>query len=106
MAREYSGLSHPTGASDRQSTRSQAGSIEVQIIFGETDLRVRIRDDGRGIDDATLATGAPGRWGLKGMQERAHRIGARLDIWSRPGAGTEIERSPGGVEARSHGEGV
>ena len=70
---------------------AQAGSIEVQIIFGEADLRVRVRDDGRGIDDATLATGAPGRWGLKGMQERAQRIGARLDIWSRPGAGTEIE---------------
>jgi signal transduction histidine kinase len=25
------------------------------------------------------------------MRERAAKIGARLDIWSRPGAGTEIE---------------
>jgi hypothetical protein len=32
------------------------------------------------------------------MQERAERIGAKLDIWSRLGAGTEIElRLPGQI---------
>jgi len=25
------------------------------------------------------------------MRERAERIGARLKVWSRPGAGTEVE---------------
>jgi hypothetical protein len=32
------------------------------------------------------------------MRERARRIGATLDVWSRPGAGTEIElKIPAGL---------
>jgi signal transduction histidine kinase len=32
------------------------------------------------------------------MRERAQRLGAELDIWSEPGAGTEIElRIPGSI---------
>jgi len=71
---------------------ASAQSIELQVIYGETDLRLRIRDDGRGLDEKILATGSPpGHWGLQGMQERAHQLGGRLDVWSRPDAGTEIE---------------
>ena len=32
-----------------------------------------------------------GHWGLPGVRERAKRIGARLKLWSEPGAGTEAE---------------
>jgi nitrate/nitrite-specific signal transduction histidine kinase len=32
-----------------------------------------------------------GHWGMTGMKERASRIGAKFDIWSTPGAGTEVE---------------
>lgn len=32
-----------------------------------------------------------GHWGLTGMQERAQRIGAKMQLWSRPGSGTEIQ---------------
>jgi hypothetical protein len=32
-----------------------------------------------------------GHWGLKSMRERAGRLGAELEVWSEPGAGTEIE---------------
>ena len=28
---------------------------------------------------------------MPGMRERAQKIGAHLDVWSRPGAGTEVE---------------
>jgi signal transduction histidine kinase len=35
--------------------------------------------------------GRPGHYGLTGMRERAKALGGRLVIWSRPGAGTEID---------------
>lgn len=71
---------------------ADARSIEVQIIYEGEALRIRIRDDGVGIDSATLESGSRlGHWGLQGMRERAQHIGGRLEIWSRAGAGTEIE---------------
>ena len=35
----------------------------------------------------------PGHWGLPGVRERAQQIGAKLDIWSEAGAGTEVQLS-------------
>lgn len=68
-----------------------ASRIEVEIIYLRAGLRLRIRDDGCGIDAAILETGRPDHWGLHGMRERAKKIRAKLDIWSRRDAGTEIE---------------
>lgn len=69
-----------------------AQRIEVEIAYEPGGLRLRLRDDGRGIDAPLLqAGGRPGHWGLRGMHERAERIGARLAIWTRAGSGTEIE---------------
>jgi signal transduction histidine kinase/ligand-binding sensor domain-containing protein len=66
--------------------------IEVEITYGPTNLRLRCRDNGRGMSRERLEAGSPaGHWGITGMKERASRIGAKLDIWSTPGAGTEIE---------------
>jgi signal transduction histidine kinase/ligand-binding sensor domain-containing protein len=65
--------------------------VELEIAYDPRQFRLRIRDDGRGIDDEILASGRAGHWGMQGMRERALRIGAHLDIWSRPGAGTEVE---------------
>jgi signal transduction histidine kinase len=40
------------------------------------------------------------------MRERAEQIGARLDIWSELGAGTEVElRIPGGIAYGTEGSG-
>ncbi len=66
-------------------------------------FRLRIRDDGKGIDAEVLQQGErTGHLGLPGMRERAKRIGGQLDVWSEPGAGTEIELSiPGPVAYRS-----
>jgi signal transduction histidine kinase len=74
------------------SRHAHATAIELQCIFASGALRVRIRDDGVGFDvnDASVAA-RPGHWGLKGMKERAASIGAKVEIWSRSGAGTEIE---------------
>lgn len=69
-----------------------ASLIEVEIRYDEDQLRVRIRDDGKGIDSEILkAGGQSGHWGIPGMRERAQRIGSRLDFWSEMGAGTEVE---------------
>lgn len=77
---------------------AQANKIEADIIYGERLLRLRIRDDGRGIDPKLLDAGRDGHWGLPGMRERAEQIGALLDIWSQLGAGTEVDlRIPSSV---------
>jgi nitrate/nitrite-specific signal transduction histidine kinase len=52
-----------------------------------------VRDNGKGIDEHVLRTGRDGHWGLSGMRERAQRIGAGFHVWSRAGAGTEVELS-------------
>jgi signal transduction histidine kinase len=77
---------------------SGATRIEVGVEREARRLRVRVRDDGKGIDPAVLRAGRDGHWGLSGMRERSERIGGRLRVWSRPGAGTEVELSvPGHV---------
>ena len=71
---------------------SRAKQIEVEIRYGVRELRLRIRDDGAGIDPEVLERGArSGHWGLPGVRERAKLIGARLDFWSEAGAGTEVQ---------------
>ena len=71
---------------------SQASRIEAEVRYDKRKLRLRIRDDGKGIDQKIMAEGArAGHWGLPGARERATRIGARLDFWSEAGAGTEVE---------------
>jgi len=78
---------------------AHARRIEVEFTYEEALFRLRIRDDGSGIDPSVLDQGnRPGHWGLAGMRERAKRIGAQLEVWSQPGAGTEIELSiPGAI---------
>ena len=72
----------------------EASQIEAAIRYEDRLFRLRVRDDGRGIDPKILkAGGRTGHWGLTGMRERAKRIGGHLDIWSRTGAGTEVELS-------------
>jgi len=78
---------------------AQATRIEVEVGYAPTELRVRIRDNGRGIPDEVLQAGKrAGHWGLPGMTERATWMRARLAVWSKLGAGTEVElRVPGSV---------
>jgi signal transduction histidine kinase len=84
---------------------SQARQIEAEIRYDQAQLRLRIRDDGKGIDPKVLQEGGrAGHWGLPGIRERAKQIEARLDIWSEAGAGTEVELTvPASVAyAKSH----
>ena len=69
-----------------------ARRIEVEIHYEKRQLRVRVRDDGQGIDLQTLKAGRrQGHHGLPGMRERAEVVGGKLAIWSERNAGTEIE---------------
>jgi ligand-binding sensor domain-containing protein/signal transduction histidine kinase len=71
---------------------AQAGRIEVEIRYDERELRVRVRDDGKGIDAKYLNEDErPGHYGLRGMRERAELLGGKLAVWSELDSGTEIE---------------
>ena len=77
---------------------AQARNIEAEITYSGSSFRLRIRDDGKGIDPGIVAEGRAGHYGLPGMRERAKRIGGKLDVWTETGAGTEIELSiPGSI---------
>ena len=69
-----------------------ASHIEVEIRYDHDQLRLRIRDDGKGIDHKILKPGGQTEhWGIQGIRERTQRIGAQLEFWSEAGAGTEVE---------------
>jgi signal transduction histidine kinase len=78
---------------------ASARRIEAEVTYGEDALHVRIRDDGGGIGTTVLDCGGkPGHFGLIGMRERAKKVGAHLEVWSKPAAGTEIDlRVPANV---------
>jgi signal transduction histidine kinase/ligand-binding sensor domain-containing protein len=69
---------------------SGARNIEVTLDCSAENLRLTIRDDGRGMPRGDNIGGAPGHYGLIGMQERASQIGAEFELTSTPGAGTKI----------------
>jgi len=68
-----------------------ARNIEAEVTYGEDSFHLRVRDDGQGISASLQAAGKPGHFGLIGMRERAAKIGGRLEIWSKPDAGTEVD---------------
>jgi signal transduction histidine kinase len=84
-----------------------AHTIEIDVTYGDTELQIRVRDDGQGIaSDVLHEGGKPGHFGLMGMRERAKKLGANIQIWTKPGAGTEVDmRVPAAVAyGRPHRE--
>src|SRR6201999_895223 len=73
---------------------AQARRIEVEVRYDQKQFRLRVRDDGKGIDPKVLnGEGRDGHYGLHGMRERAKLVGGKVAIWSERGSGTEIELS-------------
>ena len=71
---------------------ARARQVEVEIRYDKEQFRLRVRDDGKGIDPAVLSRhGVEGHYGLPGMRERATIMGAKLTVWSQVDAGTEVE---------------
>ena len=64
-----------------------ASAVEVTLRSG-TECSITVRDDGRGFDPEQLAEDGGSHVGIGIMRERAHRIGARLDLEAAPGHGT------------------
>src|SRR5262249_9705843 len=59
---------------------ARARMIEAEISYHDDLFRLRIRDDGTGLDPGILEGGGRSRhFGLLGMRERARRIGGTLD---------------------------
>jgi signal transduction histidine kinase len=82
-------------------THARACHIEAELIYAERVFRLRIRDDGKGIEPAILAQGRAGHYGLPGMRERCRQIGGEVTVRSAAGNGTEIELSiPGSIAYR------
>jgi signal transduction histidine kinase/ligand-binding sensor domain-containing protein len=69
---------------------SGATNIEVAVEYSADRLRLVVQDNGCGIDAQLLQSGKAGHWGLKGIRERAERIGGKLTLFSNPGAGTQV----------------
>ncbi|MFZ0553106.1 MAG: triple tyrosine motif-containing protein [Steroidobacteraceae bacterium] len=71
---------------------ADAKQIEVELRYGERQFRLRVRDDGKGIDLSFLAAeGRAGHFGLRGMRERAELLGGKLTVWTARHSGAEIE---------------
>lgn len=67
-----------------------AGSATVSLDVAGDELRLEVKDDGRGFDpDSPARTGWP-RFGLQTMRERAHALGGTFELRSSPGTGTSI----------------
>src|SRR5215471_8814225 len=71
---------------------ADAGRIEVEIHYDNREFRLRVRDDGKGIEKKIFNAGMrAGHHGMPGMHERAKLAGGTLTFWSQPDSGTEIE---------------
>ncbi len=71
---------------------ARAQRASLQIEFGEEEARILVRDDGIGFEQPSMPTdfAAQGNFGLLGMRERAELIGARLEVHSGSGRGTQV----------------
>lgn len=71
--------------------------LEVMLEYAR-DLTLRVSDNGLGIDSEFVEKGKEDHFGLRGMRERAERIGSKLTLVSSPKSGTEITLVvPGGI---------
>jgi signal transduction histidine kinase/ligand-binding sensor domain-containing protein len=82
-------------------THSNAGHLEITLEYAR-DLTLGVSDDGVGMDAVTSEKEKEGHFGLRGMRERAARIGGKFTLVSSPGSGTVITLVvPGSMAFRS-----
>lgn len=72
-------------------SHAEASRLAISITAASTGgVRVTVEDDGRGFTPEEVAR-QNGALGILGMRERASALGGRLELDSRPGAGTRVE---------------
>jgi len=67
---------------------AHANRVAVCLHQDKKTVILEIADDGIGFDP--IAAQKRGRFGLRGMKERATRLGGKLTVQSRPGKGTKV----------------
>ena len=77
---------------------AQASNVEIEICRQETQLYMRIHDDGIGLPSAFCHLhqeeepfADKGHYGLRGIRERVEAIGGQLALQSAQGQGTTVE---------------
>jgi signal transduction histidine kinase len=81
---------------------ADAQQVAVEIRYDARQLRVTVRDDGKGIDPEVLRKGEKeGHFGLGGMRERAELVGGKLTVRSSLETGTEVDFCAPGSQAYS-----
>ena len=71
---------------------SEAPRIVVELDYQKRKFVFTCRDNGRGFDPVALqASQTNGHWGLRGMAERAEKIGAKFSYASVVGNGTKVQ---------------
>ncbi|MEJ8544117.1 sensor histidine kinase [Brevibacillus borstelensis] len=68
---------------------SGANMVQVKIEFQENTLRLVVKDDGVGFDQAAQKAKG-GSYGLLGMRERAQLLEGTMELQSSPGEGTRV----------------
>jgi signal transduction histidine kinase len=74
-------------AVDNALQHARASSVHVEIAVNKKEVRLQIKDDGKGFDVRKARRGV----GLIGMRERAQEIGGKFALESKPGKGTRVE---------------
>jgi len=67
---------------------AQAKTAHLNLTYSPDRIQLNIEDDGEGFDPQDIP---PGRFGLVGLNERAHMLGGNLILESSPGGGTRVE---------------
>jgi signal transduction histidine kinase/ligand-binding sensor domain-containing protein len=81
---------------------ARAQQIGVEVCCDERQLRVRVRDDGKGFEEPQRSERADGHFGVAGMHERAKVVGGVLEVWTKPGAGTGVDLRIPAASAYTH----
>jgi signal transduction histidine kinase len=68
---------------------AKAGKVKIRLYFQGNDIKLTIRDDGKGfkVEDGLQKTNG---FGIRGMKERIESLGGTFSIKSTPQKGTEI----------------
>lgn len=72
---------------------SGASRVEVELEYAPRQMRISVRDNGKGMTEELFRSGPASHKGLSGMGDLAKRMGAKLKLLSRAAGGTEVQLS-------------